>query len=37
MKNRAKWIAADKYAKANNATFRIWTEITLRRLGIPIL
>lgn len=36
-KNKAKWLAADKYAKENNAQFVIWTEIYLKKLGIAIL
>lgn len=36
VKNRSKWKAAIKYAKDNNASFQIWTEKTLRKLGILI-
>lgn len=37
VKNRAKWESADKYATANNAKFVIWTEIQLRKIGLPII
>lgn len=37
VKNQAKWKAADEYAKKHNAKFQIWTENTLKKLGIKIL
>jgi hypothetical protein len=35
-KNKAKWEAADILANKNNATFKIWTEETLKALGIRL-
>jgi hypothetical protein len=35
-KNKSKWRAAHEYAQKNNAKFVIWTEVTLRRMGLPI-
>lgn len=34
VKNISKWEAAIKYAKENNITFQIWTEVTLKKLKI---
>ena len=36
-KNTSKWEAADAYAKDRGWTFEIWTEDTLRSMGIKIL
>ena len=35
--NTAKWEAAKRYADNNNCKFQIWTENTLRGLGIEII
>ena len=35
-KNESKWEAAGKYAKARGMTFLVWTEDTLKSLGIQI-
>lgn len=37
VKNQAKWAAANEYAKQNGAKFQVWTENTLKSLGIKIL
>lgn len=37
IKNKAKWISADKYAKENNCKFTIWSEKKLRSIGVIIL
>ena len=37
IKNQSKWKAADKYAKERGWTFQVWTEKTLRSLGIRIV
>jgi hypothetical protein len=37
VKNISKWEAAKEYALDRNATFAIWTEDTLREMGIKIL
>ena len=36
-RNQDKWNAADKFAKHNGWEFQVWTEETLRNLGIKIL
>jgi len=36
-KNTSKWQAAEEFAKKNNIKFEIWTEDTLRGLGIKLL
>jgi len=36
-KNKAKWSAASEVAKKHNVIFQVWTENTLRLLGIKIL
>ena len=36
-KNKSKWVEAVKFAKANNCEFKIWTEKTLKLLGVPII
>ena len=36
-RNQDKWSAADKFAKHNGWEFQVWTEETLRNLGIKIL
>ncbi len=36
-KNRDKWNTANKFANDHNMTFQIWTEHTLRKLGIKIV
>lgn len=37
VKNQAKWKAADQIAQKSNAIFQVWTEETLKSLGIKIL
>ena len=37
VKNQSKWKAAQDFARDNGATFQIWTEDTLERLGIKTL
>lgn len=37
VKNQAKWTSATKYASQHNAVFQVWTENTLKKLGIKIL
>ena len=34
VKNQNKWNAAEKFAKDNGWTFEIWTEDTLKEMGI---
>ena len=36
-KNQSKWMAATEFAKDNGITFQVWTEDTLKGLGIKIL
>lgn len=36
-KNQAKWKYADAYAKDRGMTFEVWTEETIRGLGIKLL
>lgn len=36
-KNQAKWQAATEFAKDNGVEFQVWTEDTLKSLGIKIL
>lgn len=36
-KNQSKWKAAEEFAKDNNCLFYIWTEDTIKSLGIKIL
>ena len=36
-KNESKWKAADEYAKDRGWKFHIWTEDTLKKLGIKLL
>ena len=36
-KNQDKWNAADKFAKHNGWQFQVWTEETLKNLGIKVL
>lgn len=36
-KNQAKWKAADRYAQERGASFEVWTEDTIRSLGIKLL
>ena len=36
-KNQSKWEAADAYAKDRGVTFQIWTEETIKGLGIKLL
>ena len=36
-KNQAKWVAAEQYAIKNNSKFQVWTEKTLKGLGIKLL
>lgn len=37
IKNQSKWEAATKFAKENGAIFQVWTEDTLKTLGIKTL
>lgn len=37
VKNQSKWKAAAKFAQENGAVFQIWTEDTLKSLGIKII
>ena len=37
IQNECKWKAAKKYADSMNVKFNVWTEITLKNLGIKIL
>jgi len=37
LKNEAKWKAASEFAKDNGVLFQIWTEDTLKGLGIKII
>lgn len=37
VKNISKWEAAKEFALDRNATFAVWTEDTLRQMGIKIL
>lgn len=37
IKNQSKWKAANAFAKENGAIFQIWTEDTLKSLGIKTL
>jgi hypothetical protein len=37
VKNQSKWKAAHKFAQENDATFQVWTEDTLKQLGIKTL
>lgn len=37
VKNQSKWKAAHKFAEENGATFQVWTEDTLKQLGIKTL
>ena len=37
IKNTDKWKAADKFAEHNGWKFQVWTEDTLKNLGIKIL
>jgi hypothetical protein len=37
IKNTSKWNAAQQYAKHKGWKFQIWTEDTLRNLGIKVL
>ncbi len=36
-RNSAKWEAASEFAEYNNYKFEVWTEKTLKKLGIPVL
>ena len=36
-KNQDKWEAADAFAKHNGWKFQVWTEETLKNLGIKVL
>lgn len=36
-KNQSKWEAADEYAKSRGWLFEVWTEDTLKNMGIKIL
>jgi len=36
-KNQSKWKAANEFAKDNGVSFQVWTEETLKGLGIKIL
>ena len=37
VKNQSKWKAANQFAKENGAIFQVWTEDTLKSLGIKII
>lgn len=37
IKNNDKWEAADQFAKHKGWTFQVWTEETLKNLGIKVL
>jgi hypothetical protein len=37
VKNQSKWKAAHKFAQENGCTFQVWTEDTLKSLGIKII
>lgn len=37
IKNQSKWEAATKFAQENGAIFQVWTEDTLKKLGIKTL
>ena len=37
IKNKSKWISANKYAIENNCKFVIWTEKKLKSIGVIIL
>lgn len=37
VKNQAKWKAADELANKNSASFQVWTEDTLKGLGMKLL
>jgi hypothetical protein len=37
VKNRSKWNAAKEYALSRNWIFQIWTEDTLKELGIKVI
>ena len=37
VKNQSKWKAATKFAQENGATFQVWTEDTLKSLGIKLI
>jgi len=37
VKNQDKWEAADQYAKHKGWKFQVWTEETLKNLGIKVL
>lgn len=37
IKNQSKWKAATKFAQENGCTFQIWTEDTLKSLGIKLI
>jgi len=36
-KNQSKWVAATEFAKDNGIVFQVWTEDTLKAMGIRIL
>jgi hypothetical protein len=36
-KNQSKWVAATEFAKDNGIEFQVWTEDTLKAMGIKIL
>lgn len=37
VKNRSKWEAAERYCKKRGWTFKVWTENTLKGMGIKII
>ena len=37
VKNQSKWEAAESYANQRNMKFQIWTEDTIKGLGIKLL
>ena len=36
-KNKAKWIAANSFCKTRGWNFSVWTEVTLKNIGLKIL
>lgn len=37
IKNQSKWNAASKFAQSHGWTFQVWTEDTMRKIGIKVL
>ncbi len=36
-KNKAKWEAAERFAKKNGIVFQVWTEKVLAAIGVPLI